>query len=43
MPELLTKLATLFKNGEFNIVLSRVARAEIAARRKDVPRAEGWH
>jgi hypothetical protein len=43
MPELLQKLAAIFKGKEFSLVLSRVAKAEVAARRKGVPRAEGWH
>src|SRR5690349_20848712 len=43
MPELLEKLARLFPGVEFSLVLSKVARAEVAARRKGVPRAEGRH
>jgi hypothetical protein len=42
MPDLLAKLAELWPDVEFSLVLSKVARAEFAARRKGVPRAEGW-
>jgi hypothetical protein len=42
MPDLLAKLAELWPDVEFTLVLSKVARAEFAARRKGVPRAEGW-
>jgi len=42
MPELLAKLAGLWPDVEFALILSKVARAEILARRNGVPRADGW-
>src|SRR5262249_46642062 len=43
MQELLSKLTAIFKDAPFHLCLSKVAKAEVAARRKGVPRAEGWH
>ena len=41
MRELLGRLTELWPDVEFTLVLSKVARAEIAARRKGVPRQRG--
>jgi hypothetical protein len=41
MPELLGKLAAKWPHVQFTLILSKLARAEVSARRKGVPRAEG--
>jgi hypothetical protein len=42
MLDLLAKLAELWPDVEFSLVLSRVARAECLRRKNGVPQAEGW-
>ena len=42
MRGLLARLTELWPEVELTLVLSKVAQAEVAARRKGVPRAEGW-
>jgi hypothetical protein len=43
LPELLGRLAELWPDVQFTLHMSKVARAEVAARRNGTPRAEGWH
>jgi hypothetical protein len=42
LPELLAKIAEKQPDAEIALYLTKVARAEVAARRRGVPRADGW-
>jgi len=42
LPELLTKIAEAMPEANLRFHLSKVARAEVAARRRRIPRADGW-
>jgi hypothetical protein len=42
LPELLAKIAEKQPDAEIALHLTNVARAEVAARRRGVPRADGW-
>jgi hypothetical protein len=43
MPELLSQLETKFVNVDFTLVLSKVARAEVARRKVGGPMPRGWY
>jgi hypothetical protein len=43
IPELHAKLTEALGGAEIVLHLSKVARAEVVARKRGVPRAEGWH